>query len=77
MRAGIVAAALEELFGSARDTADAALAKWDDGVPVELFEAPSGPPFVVLGGKRHTVRASRYPIPSATSKHRSSPKVTM
>jgi hypothetical protein len=63
VRAGILAAALEELIGSARDTADGALGKWDDGVPVELFEAPSGPPFIVIGGRRHTVRGVPLPHP--------------
>lgn len=63
VRAGILSAALEEQLGAAIPTPDAALAKWDDGVPVELFEAPNGAPFVVVGGTRRTVRGVPLPHP--------------
>jgi GT2 family glycosyltransferase len=53
--------ALERAFGAIRDVSDAELASWDEGVPVEVLEAPSAPPFVVIGGERRSVKG--LPLP--------------
>jgi hypothetical protein len=63
VRSGLVAAALEELIGEptpvSQDDADA----YRDGIAIELFEAAAGPPFVVIGGKRHNVHGLPMPYP--------------
>jgi hypothetical protein len=63
VRSGLVAAALEELIGEptpvSRDEADT----YREGIAIELFEAAAGPPFVVLGGKRHNVHGLPMPYP--------------
>lgn len=61
--AGIVAAALEEALGQPGAVSRDQLAQWADGVPVELFEAADGAPFVVVGGRRCTVRGVPLPYP--------------
>jgi hypothetical protein len=63
VKAGILAAAIEQALGTAREVTEAELAGWDDGVPVELLEAPDGTAFVIVGGKRHTARGVPLPFP--------------
>ena len=54
--AGIIAAALEQSMGRSREVSESELDGLRDSAPVEIFEAPDGPPFVVLGRKRCRVR---------------------
>jgi hypothetical protein len=63
VNAGIVAAALEEALGVPGTVSNDQLTQWADGVPVEIFEAADGAPFVVVGGKRCTVRGVPLPYP--------------
>lgn len=63
VRSGILAAALEEMLHPARAVTEAELNRWSEGVPVEVLEAPNGPPFVVVGGRRHPVRGLPLPHP--------------
>jgi hypothetical protein len=70
VRSGIIAAAIEQSFGAPRDITDAELDQLTEGVPVELFEASSGAPFVVLGGRRCGARG--VPLPhSVDNRHAS------
>lgn len=63
VHSGILAAGLEDALGEAREVGATELGRWADGVQVELFEAPDGPPFVVVGGMRRTVRGIPLPHP--------------
>jgi hypothetical protein len=63
VKAGIIAAAIEETLGAARQVSSAQLDGWRDGVPVELLEAPDGAAFVVIGGRRHNLRGVPLPYP--------------
>jgi hypothetical protein len=63
IRSGVIAAALEEKFGAAREVKDSEFDRWTDGVPVEVLEGPQGPPFVVAGGRRLPLRGMPLPYP--------------
>jgi hypothetical protein len=63
VRSGILAAALEPMLKDGPGVTPEALADLDEGCPVELLEATTGPPFVVLGGRRHTVTGIPLPMP--------------
>jgi hypothetical protein len=63
VRSGLVAAALEDLLGEPAPVTAAEADGYREGVAVELFEASVGPPFVVLGGKRHNVHGMQLPYP--------------
>ena len=76
VRSGIIAAAVEQSFGAARAITDDELRRLTEGVPVELFEASSGAPFIVLGGRRCSRGACRSPTRSTTVTPRSFPKAT-
>lgn len=56
---------LERALGRAEPISAAELSALSDGVPVEVLEAPSAPPFVVVGGQRRSVRG--LPVPHAVS----------
>jgi GT2 family glycosyltransferase len=56
VKSGLLAAALERELGAPRDTTREELQGWATSVPVEVFEPPSGAPFIVVGGKRMPVR---------------------
>jgi glycosyltransferase involved in cell wall biosynthesis/GT2 family glycosyltransferase len=53
---GLLLSALERELGKPRATTSGELSGWSTGAPVEVFEPPSGAPFVVVGGKRLPVR---------------------
>lgn len=53
IRSGILAAALEPLLGTPTDVSDTELEGMTDSAPVELLEASSGIPFVIVGGRRY------------------------
>ncbi len=63
VRSGLLAAALEESLGRPTAITDRELAVLTDGVPLELFESSSGPPFIVLGGTRHPTVGIPLPYP--------------
>jgi hypothetical protein len=56
VKSGLLAAALERELGAPRLATREELQGWTASVPVEVFEPPSGAPFVVVGGKRMPVR---------------------
>jgi hypothetical protein len=59
----LLIAALEHLVGPRRRVEADQLAGWDEATPVEVLEGRTGPPFVVIGGIRHPVRALPVPFP--------------
>jgi hypothetical protein len=63
VRAGLLAAALEQMLGPARDVGDDELERWTDSVPVEVLEGPKGAPFVVVGSRRLPIRGLPLPHP--------------
>jgi hypothetical protein len=62
---GLLAAALEQRFGTARVLGPEELQRMTAGPPVEVLEGPKGPPFVVVAGKRLPVRGLPVPYPVA------------
>jgi hypothetical protein len=52
IRSGLLVPALEQLLGERVTAGDEDLAAWPEGPPVEVLEGPTGPPFVVVGGRR-------------------------
>lgn len=64
VRAGLLAVALEGTFGVRRRARPGELEALEEGPPVEVLEAPAGPPFVVVAGRRHEVRGLpvTYPV---------------
>jgi hypothetical protein len=63
VKSGLLAAALDEALGGYREVDERELDQWSDGVPVEVFEGPHGPAFVVVGGRRLAVRGLPLPHP--------------
>ena len=61
--AGMVFAALESVLGPGRDIADAEIDRWDDGPPVEVLEARTGTAFLIVGGRRLSLRGLPLPHP--------------
>jgi hypothetical protein len=66
VKSGLLFSALKRLFGEARDVSDSAVDGWTEGPPVEVFEASSGPPFLVVGGRRLAVHGLPLPYPVST-----------
>jgi len=52
----LLAPALEQLYGERRPIDDAAFHALAEGAPVEVLEGPTGPPFVIVGGRRLALR---------------------
>ena len=46
-----------------RTLPDREIQRLDEGVPVEVFEGPSGPAFVVVGGRAYPLRGLPLPYP--------------
>lgn len=65
LKAGLLTTALEQRFGPRRDVAEAEIDQWPEGPPVEVLEAPTGPPFLVVGGQRVPLRGLPLPHPVA------------
>jgi hypothetical protein len=61
VKSGLLATALEADLGERRPATAEALSGLDEGPPVEVFEGASGPPFLVVGGQRCTLRG--LPLP--------------
>jgi hypothetical protein len=63
---GLLVAALERMFGPTHTVSSDEAKRWTDGVPVAVLEGPQGPPFVVVGGKRLSLRGLpvSYPVGS-------------
>ena len=57
----LVGALLEADLGPARPITESELDEFDEGPPVEVLAAPTGYPFVVMGGRRRPIRG--YPVP--------------
>jgi hypothetical protein len=57
----LVSALLSAEMGQPEDISAEALAELDEGPPVELLQAPSGLPFVVIGGRRRPVNGFAVP----------------
>ncbi|MGZ4680920.1 MAG: hypothetical protein ACXWBN_09640 [Acidimicrobiales bacterium] len=64
---GLLLAALEERYGTRRPATEAELAEWTEGPPVEILEARTGVPFLVVGGVRLPVRNLPLPNPIGAS----------
>jgi hypothetical protein len=60
---GLLASALEEVFGAARTASVDELERWGQSAPVEVLEGPMGAPFVVVGGRRLPIRGLPLPHP--------------
>jgi hypothetical protein len=54
---------LERVFGPCHTVSADEAKRWTDGVPVAVLEGPQGPPFVVVGGKRRSLRGLPVPYP--------------
>src|SRR5438445_10353781 len=63
VKAGILFAALENVVGSVRVISDAEIDRFNEGPPVEVFEAASGPAFIVVAGRRLPIRGLPLPYP--------------
>lgn len=63
VQSGLLAAALSEELGQPRDMREEELESLDEGVPVEVLEGPKGRPFVVVGGRRISIRGLPLPYP--------------
>lgn len=63
VRSRLLIPLLESLLGPTRDVTDEEVDRHDDGPPVELLEARTGPPFLVIGGRRHAVTGFPVPYP--------------
>ncbi|MDQ1379698.1 MAG: hypothetical protein QOJ71_417 [Actinomycetota bacterium] len=63
VKAGMLFVALEGVVGASRAIGDAELDRWNEGPPVEVLEAPSGPAFVIVAGRRLTLRGLPLPNP--------------
>jgi hypothetical protein len=59
----LLVSTLELVFGPCHTVSADEAKRWTDGVPVEVLEGPQGPPFVVVGGKRRSLRGVPVPYP--------------
>lgn len=66
IKAGILFAALVRAIGPVREVRDSQLDTWNEGPPVEILLAPHGPAFVVIGGRRHSIRGLPGPYQVGT-----------
>jgi hypothetical protein len=58
---GILANGLERSLGAVRDITDQDLARFETGVPVEVFEGSDGRPFIIVAGERRRLKG--LPLP--------------
>jgi len=63
VKAGILFVALERVVGTARVMSDAEMDRFNEGPPVEVLEAASGPAFVIVAGRRLPLRGLPLPYP--------------
>jgi hypothetical protein len=59
----LLVSTLERVFGPCHTVSADEAKRWTDGVPVAVLEGPHGPPFVVVGGKRRSLRGLPVPYP--------------
>jgi hypothetical protein len=59
----LLVSTLERVFGPCHTVSADEAKRWTDGVPVAVLEGPQGPPFVVVGGKRRSLRGLPVPYP--------------
>ncbi len=57
----LLAPALEQIYGARRLIDDDAFHQLTEGPPIEVLEGPTGPPFVVVGGRRLILRGVGLP----------------
>jgi hypothetical protein len=62
IKAGMIYVALEGVLGAGREVGDAELDGWTEGPPVEVLEANFGPAFIIVGGRRLTIRGLPLPF---------------
>jgi hypothetical protein len=65
IKAWILLAALARVLGPPREVSDQELQRWSEGPPVMVMESGSGPPFLVIGGRRLPLRG--LPMPHLVS----------
>jgi hypothetical protein len=63
LRSGLLAAAIENVLGETTDVTEEELQQLTEGPPVALFEGTKGNPFVIIGGRRHSVTGLPLPYP--------------
>jgi hypothetical protein len=63
VKAGLLIDALEAHLGRRREATDDEVSSWHEGPPVEVLEGPTGPPFLVVGGRRLPLRGLPLPYP--------------
>jgi hypothetical protein len=63
VKSALLAAALVRALGGHRDATDKELEAWTEVVAVQVLEGPTGPPFVVVGGRRLPIRGLPLPYP--------------
>ncbi|HEY5075939.1 MAG TPA: glycosyltransferase [Acidimicrobiia bacterium] len=66
IKGGILFAALARAIGDVREVRDSQLDTWIEGPPVEVLLAPTGPAFVVIGGRKRSIRGLPLPYQVAT-----------
>jgi hypothetical protein len=59
----LLVSTLERVFGPCHTVSADEAKRWTDGAPVTVLEGPQGPPFVVVGGKRRSLRGLPVPYP--------------
>jgi hypothetical protein len=59
----LLVSTLERVFGACHTVSADEAKRWTDGVPVVVMEGPQGPPFVVVSGKRRSLRGLPMPYP--------------
>jgi hypothetical protein len=69
----LLVAALERMLGPCRPVSVDEAKRWTDGVPVAVLEGPEGPPFIVVGGKRLSLRGLPVPYPVGVDQMRMFP----
>jgi hypothetical protein len=62
VKAGMLTIALARYLGEPSDIRSAELDRFEDGPPVEVIEGASGPPFVIVGGRRWPIRGLPLPF---------------
>lgn len=63
VRSRLLVPVLESLLGPTRDVTDEEVDGHGDGPPIELVESRTGPPFLIIGGRRHAVTGFPVPYP--------------
>jgi hypothetical protein len=63
LRSGLLGAAVSEVLGDPLAMTGAQFEQFRPGPPVEVLEAPKGPPFLVIGGRRFALRGLPLPTP--------------